>query len=93
MKFLEIFKEVSPYSYIMILWKLRKSDMLSLNDNESFSLKSPYDCIYMDNKTPHFSFSVKFIYNKLHEATLKLDLAQRNMLIAHTDLLLQIIGG
>ena len=38
MKFLEIFKEVSPYSYIMILWKLRKSDMLLFNYNESFSL-------------------------------------------------------
>ena len=39
-----IFKEVSPYSYIIILWKLRKSDMLLLNYNESLSLKSPYVC-------------------------------------------------
>ena len=30
-EFLKIFKEVSPYSYIMILWKLRKSDMLLTN--------------------------------------------------------------
>ena len=43
-KFLEIFKEVSPYSYIMILRKLRKFDMLLLNYNESFSLKSLYVC-------------------------------------------------
>ena len=39
-----IFNEVSPYTCIMILWKLRKSDMFLLNYNESFSLKSPYVC-------------------------------------------------
>ena len=31
MKFIEILKDVSPYSYIMILWKLRKSDLFLLN--------------------------------------------------------------
>ena len=44
MKFLEIFKEVFPYTYLVILWKLRKSDMFLLNYIESFSLKSPYVC-------------------------------------------------
>ena len=43
-KFLEIFKEVSSYSYIMILWKLQKPEMLLLNYNELFSLKYPYVC-------------------------------------------------
>ena len=41
-----------------------------------------------------FRFSVKIIYNKMHEATFKLVLTQKdNMLISHTELLLQIIDG
>ena len=32
------------YSYTMILCKLRKSGVLLLNYNESFSLESPYVC-------------------------------------------------
>ena len=64
MKFLEIFKEVSQYSYTMILWKLRKSDLLLLNNNELFSLKSPYACKYMVNKTPTFSFQLNLSLTK-----------------------------
>ena len=41
-----------------------------------------------------FQFSVKLFSNKMHEATFKLVLAQRQyMLIAHTELLIQIIEG
>ena len=38
-------------------------------------------------------FSVKLISNKMHEATFKLVFPKNNMLIAHTELLLQIIDG
>ena len=38
-----------------------------------------------------FQFSVKLIYNKMHEATFRLVLFKDNMLIAHSELLLQII--
>ena len=44
-------------------------------------------------KTKHttFQFSVELIFDKMHEATVKLVITQNNMLIAHTELLLQII--
>ena len=79
----------------MILWKLRKSDMILLIYSESFSLKtkvkSPYVCKWMVNKQ-HLSIFSQFSYNKIHEATFKLVLTQRqDMLIVHTELLLQII--
>ena len=38
MKFLEILKEVSPYTNMMTLWKLQKSDMLLLNYIEHLHL-------------------------------------------------------
>ena len=66
--------------------------MLLLNYNESFSLKSPYVCKLIERKKT-FKFSVKLISNKMHEATFKLYSTQRNMLNAHTELLLQIIDG
>ena len=41
-----------------------------------------------------FQFSVKLIFNKMHEATFKLVSTQKdNILIAHTKLFLQIIDG
>ena len=40
-----------------------------------------------------FQFPVKLISNEMNEATFKLVLTQRHMLIAHTELLLQIIDG
>ena len=47
-------------------------------------------CLQLNGKQNiTFPFSVKIIYNKKHEATLLKD----NMLIAHTELLLQIIDG
>ena len=41
-----------------------------------------------------FKFSVALFFNKMHNATFKLVITlKHNMLIAHTDLLLQIIDG
>ena len=77
MKFLENFKEVSQYTYLMILCKLQKSDMSSLNYIESFSLKSPDVCKLNGKQNTTFQFSVMPISNKMHEATFKLDLTQR----------------
>ena len=57
-KFHEIFTEVSPYTYLMILWKLWKSDMFLLNYIESFSLKSPYVCKFNGKQNTAFQFSV-----------------------------------
>ena len=61
----------------MILWNLWKSDMFLLNYIESFLLKSPYVCKYNDKQNTTFQFSVKRISNKMHEATFKLVLTQR----------------
>ena len=48
----------------------------------------------MVNKAqPFHQFSVKHFSNKIHEATFKLVLTQDKMLIAHVELLLQIIEG
>ena len=47
------FKEASPCSYKMFLWKLRKTDMFLLNYFESLSLKSLYVCKYMYIKKNH----------------------------------------
>ena len=45
-------------------------------------------------KNTTFQFSAKLFCNKMHEATFKLVLTQRPyMLVAHTELLLQIIEG
>ena len=46
-------------------------------------------CLQVNGKQDStFQFSVKVISNKMHEATFK-----DSMLIAHTELLLQIING
>ena len=51
-------------------------------------------CLEINGKqNTTFQFSVKLISNKMHEATFKLVLTKDNMLIAHTQLLLQIIDG
>ena len=51
--------------------------MLLVNYNESFSLKSLL-CLQMNGQQNiTFQFSVKLIYNKMHEATFKLALTQR----------------
>ena len=44
---------------------------------ESFSLKSPYVCKFNGKQNTTFQFSVKLISNKMHEATFKLVLTQR----------------
>ena len=50
-------------------------------------------CLQINGKqNTTFQFSVELISNKMHEATLKLVITQSNMFIAHTELLLQIIG-
>ena len=61
MEFIDIFKEVSQYTYLMILWKLRKSDIFLLNYNESFSLKSPYVCKFNGKQNTTFQFSITLI--------------------------------
>ena len=52
-------------------------------------------CLKINGKqTTTFQFSVKLFSNKMHKATFKLVLTQRQyMMIAHTELLLQIIEG
>ena len=52
-------------------------------------------CLLINGKqNTTFQFSVKLFSNKKHKATSKLVLTQRQyMLIAHTELLLQIIEG
>ena len=51
-------------------------------------------CLQINGKqNTTFQCSVKLICNKMHEATFKLVLTQSQMLIAHTELLLQIIDG
>ena len=52
-------------------------------------------CLQINGKqNTTFQFSVKLFSNKTHEATLNLVLTQRRyMLIAHTELLIQIIEG
>ena len=52
-------------------------------------------CLKINGKqNTTFQFLVKLIYNKMHEATFKLVLTQRQYIyIAHTELLLQIIDG
>ena len=48
-------------------------------------------CLQISGKqSTTLQFSVKLISNEMHEATFKL---KDNMLIAHTELLLQIIDG
>ena len=77
MKFLEIFKEVFQYTYLMILRKLRKFDMFLLNYIESFSQKSPYVCKFNGKQNTTFQFLVTLISNKMHETTFELDLTLR----------------
>ena len=55
-KFLKIFKEVSPYTYTMILWKLRKSDMFLFNYIKSFFSKAPL-CLQTNGKQKKTPFS------------------------------------
>ena len=52
-------------------------------------------CLQVNDKlNTTFQFSVKLFSNKMHEATFKLVLTVRQyMLIAHTELVLQIIEG
>ena len=61
MEFIDIFKEVFQYTYLMILLKLRKSDIFLLNYNESFSLKSPYVCKLNGKQNTTFQFSITLI--------------------------------
>ena len=77
MLFFENFKEVSPYSYIMIMWKLRKSDVFFIKLQRIVFIKVSL-CLQINGKqNTTFQFSVKVIYNKMHDATLKLVLTQR----------------
>ena len=72
---------------------LRKSDVFLLSYIDSISLFSLWLQIN-DKQNTTFKFSVKLFSNKMHGATFKLVLNQRRyMLIAHTELLLQIIEG
>ena len=51
-------------------------------------------CLQINGKqNTTFKFSVKLIFNKMHEATFKLVLTQRQYVDHHTELLLQIIDG
>ena len=52
-------------------------------------------CLQINGKqNTTFQFSFKLFSNKMHEATVKVVLTHKdNMLIAHTELLLQIIEG
>ena len=65
--------------------------MLLLNYNKSFSPKSQVSLQINGNQNYTFQFSVKQISNKMHEKTFKQVFTQDNLLIAHTELLLQII--
>ena len=51
--------------------------MFLLNNIDSFSRKSPYVCKFNGKQNTTFQFSVKLISNKMHEATFKLVLTQR----------------
>ena len=52
-----------------------------------------YLCLQINGKqNTTFQFSVKLFSNKMHEATFKLVLSQRQY-VDHTELLLQIIEG
>ena len=76
----------------MILWELRKSDMFFVNLHWIVFTKVSLCLQINDKQNTTFQFSVKFFSYKIHEAIFKLVLSQRQyMLIAHTELLLQIM--
>ena len=51
-------------------------------------------CLQINGKqNTTFQFSVNIIFNKMHEATLKLVLTQRQYVDRSSELLLQIIDG
>ena len=93
MKFLEIFKEVSPYSYNNDSVKIAKIRHVFVILQRIVFTKVSL-CLHINSKqNTTFQFSVKHISNKMHEATFKLVLTQRQYVDAHTELLLQIIDG